>query len=97
MKTWLKGGLVGMAIPIIILIINLVFSLINDSILINIGLGNIFTNQFLLISSCSGESCLGAILWVPVIAIVEFFIIGAIIGFAIGLFLRKKPTNIRKK
>ena len=106
MKAWLKGGLIGGGIGILLSV--LLFLILAIPIFSSCpvdecyGLRKIIHetgkiaisptySQCELITQCSGESCMGCLILGPIIILIELFFIGAIIG---KIKSRKKQNEI---
>lgn len=91
---WLKGGIIGLIISTIVIVIALLqlinYAIIKWPLLILI---NLFANQYVAISQCSGDSCIGFLFFVPLLVFIEFFVIGAIIGWIYGKIKQRKEDS----
>jgi len=83
MKTWLKGGLIGLLVSFILILLSYIFG---KSIGFVIGAIGLF-QCYLITFGTGGFLC--AVLWIPII-ILNGFIIGAIIGLIIQKIKSKK-------
>jgi len=87
MKTWLKGGLVGLIISIIIIFVLILggfFTKGGDS---NLDLfGKIIRAPLDFLFPCVGESCLNRLFLIPLEVILIPILLGAFIGWLIGKF-----------
>lgn len=100
MKTWLKGGLIGLLIGFFMLIITyiihpMVYYRLSSKILLwpltILGYFGAFGVRLCyLITQCVGESCMGCgLIFGPPVTLLLFFIIGAIIGLIIQKVTKK--------
>lgn len=91
MRAWLKGGLIGGGIGVIVSIIFLMSVFMQSSLFglqyiiilaIPLTISIAYVTGFLL--ACHGEECMGAWVWSLVISlIITLFLIGAIVGLLI--------------
>lgn len=97
---WLKGGTISIFIPIFFILILDIESLIDISNFIVILF--IFLNFWLFLpieyfTGCIGDNCLRYVYYFSfILVLIEFFIIGAIIGSMIGK-IRSKKVNMKIK
>lgn len=89
--SWVKGGIIGIIIAIILSLIVILFGEYDNLITFLIGFG-IFTINFWLaiLINCNIESCFISDLYIfMIVFIIEFYVVGSIIGLLIGK-LRKR-------
>jgi hypothetical protein len=100
-KYWLRGGLIFVIISI--LLMSTILFEIFDTPFGNFNLMKDTSNNLLftlpfsqcgLITQCSGEGCMICIFAIPVIILVDFFIIGTFIGWVYGKIKNRKKDLI---
>ena len=92
MKTWLKGGLIGGGIYVLIYIILLIFGstlFAGDTSLLFIMLPCIW------VISCSGEGCMACVVLGPFINLILSFALGSIIGYIIQKIKSRKQGVVK--
>jgi len=89
MKTWFKGGLIGGGIGIVYLIIHILisFGCPDNCSEIRWQISRLIISPFS--NQCFSNDPIGCIYLSFVLVILEFFILGAIIGFLVGKFRKK--------
>lgn len=75
---WLKGGIIGCLIFLVLYLLFFISDLIGMFLFIFF---YFITNWIGLYSHCSMETCSAFFSIIPVISLVEFFLLGAIVGF----------------
>ena len=97
MRTWLKAGLIGIGVAVILTILSflIIWSGAGSScpgpeecppsVIGSIGSRILypFAVQCEAISGCYGMGCFGCLLFTPIIMIIELFLLGALIGLII--------------
>lgn len=89
---WIRGGIIGIVIAIILSLIVILFREFDNPITFFVGLGILFVNLwFAYLINCRFESCLIANLYIfMILFIIESFLIGVIIGWVVGKIKNKK-------
>ncbi len=88
MKSWIKGGLIGIIIAVVYSIGSIIL-IFNDHIF-HFDFSLITAPFFIIAMSCRGSYCIWLLLiLIPVILAIISFIVGAIIGRIIGRFKNK--------
>jgi hypothetical protein len=93
---WLKGGIIGLIILILLYIISILLIYINLTEYSPLS----FLAQILLfpLVLCNGEECRALIFAVPFIIFFEFIVIGALIGWLYGrIKLKREKNETRRK
>lgn len=83
MKVWLKGGLIGILVSILIIFLSYIFGKSFGLVIGSIGLVQCYAITF----GAGGFSC--AWMWIPII-IIDCFIIGVIISLIVSKIKSKK-------
>jgi len=92
MKSWLKGGLIGIGVGFLCLIISFVFlRYLLIHFLLTMSFPLILLRLF--IEPCVGESCVGMVLLSLFMGFVVYIIISFIIGALMGFIIIKKLNN----
>ncbi|PIN91948.1 hypothetical protein COU56_04385 [Candidatus Pacearchaeota archaeon CG10_big_fil_rev_8_21_14_0_10_31_9] len=95
MKNWLKGGIIGLIIGILLIILSFLFQ---NLILIFLALGSVFCN---ILFKCEagffgfgGTGFMGAIIAGGLLILILLLVVGLIIGLVIDIIKKRGKTRI---
>lgn len=81
---WVKGGILGVALPILFAVIAYVIFMLFGVSIQNLPpfsqINNFFASQCGFLTRCQGQGCLACILWIPILVLSEFFILGFLVS-----------------
>ena len=85
MPNWIMGGIIGVTLPVLFTIIAYcLFMLFEISVLDFppfLQINEFFWFQCGFLTQCRGQGCLVCILWIPPLVLIEFFFLGALLGW----------------
>jgi len=92
MKSWLKGGIIGVITSLLITLGIVIFA----PAVSFLSLEFLFPNELCyFITHCSGEGCIACTYLNPLVMFIELFLIGVVIGWIVGKV--KNRNEVKKK